>query len=222
MQKNILAVKCDTCLCYCFSGNVHFRLLFPQAKRFLFFDRAVSCSATCICTRACGTRRWWCSEKNASIYSTPYRQTNSAHLQLYPAQRLVKRGGRFAFIFSQGESRGSDLKWSAEVEEKAAFFFFFLWGGFVKGSWWSFLITSRPLTWMMLSSGSRCTLRAEAPCVSPATTCFSRTERRAALGRFYCSSGTSMPLRRGEGGALWQYSSSSCVEVKICFPKLTL
>lgn len=50
----------------------------------------------------------------------------------------------------------------------------------------------------MLSSDSRCIRPPEGRCVSPATTCFSRRERRAAPGRSCCSSETSMPLRRGE------------------------
>ncbi|XP_029982097.1 myotubularin-related protein 9 isoform X4 [Sphaeramia orbicularis] len=67
--------------------------------------------------------------------------------------------------------------------------------------------------WRMLCSISRCTHRAEAPCASPATTCFSRTERRTAPGRSYCSSGTSMPLKKGYLGPREQsqLSARTCV-----------
>ncbi|XP_039642392.1 myotubularin-related protein 9-like isoform X7 [Perca fluviatilis] len=68
--------------------------------------------------------------------------------------------------------------------------------------------------WRMLCSDSRYTRRAEAPCASPATTCSSRTGRRAALGRFCCSSGTSMPLRK-VWKTFWLTPSSSLMQATV-------
>lgn len=92
-----------------------------------------------------------------------------------------------AFIFSQ-ERRGSDRA-SCVAFSSGVFFLF----------WWSSPSTLRPPMWRTWCSDSRCTRRAEAPCASPGTTCSSRTGSRAAVGRCCCcSSGTSMPSRKGE------------------------
>lgn len=172
---------------------------FVKPSHTFSISRAASSTATCVCKGA-ATLVVDCKKKKKR--ESIYRRLIVKQTAQLSNQKCRQRRVDACFHFLRLQTRrGSDLKCRAEplLQRQKLHS-----GGFVAstGSWWSSLSTSRPPMWRMLCSVSRSTRRAEAPCASPATTCSSRTGRRArgaALGRFYCYSGISMPLRKGEG-----------------------